>query len=187
MRRFVLAVLTFASFQGCVRSTSYYLHPQADLGAIRRVAVLPFETMTAERAPADKVQKVFLLELLATNAFDVIEPGAVVKALKDERVENVGNLAPQDIGKLAKAMGAEGLFFGTVVDYGESRGVSSTAPEITIQLRLVDGTSGATVWSASRTRNGATVSARLFGLGGDSSTEVVRDLIREELSTLLVK
>jgi len=167
------------------RSTTYYVHPRADLGTIQKVGVLPFETMTAERSPADKVQKIFISELLASGAFEVVEPGVVLKALKDDKVENVAALTPAEIVKLAKAMGASGLFFGTVVDYGDARGGSSTATEITIQLRLVDGQSGATVWTASRTRSGATVSARLFGFGGDSSTEVARDLIRDELSTLL--
>ncbi|HEY6100948.1 MAG TPA: GNA1162 family protein, partial [Anaeromyxobacter sp.] len=179
-----LLVLAAAAAAGC-RSTSYYMHPRADLGTIQKVGVMPFETMTAERAPADKVQKIFLAELLATGAFEVVEPGVVLKALKDEKVENIGALTPADIVKLAKAMGANGLFFGTVVDYGDARGGAGTATEITIQLRLVDGQSGSTVWSASRTRSGATVSARLFGFGGESSSEVARDLVRDELSTLL--
>ena len=179
-----LTFVFLAAALGC-SSGSHYLHARADLGAIRKVAVLPFETVTSERIAADKVHRIFLNELLATDAFEVVEPGVVVKVLRDERIENVAALTPADIVKIAKGMGAQGLFFGTVVDYGDPRGGETIAPEITIQLRLVEGQTGATVWSASRTRNGATMTARLFGLGGNSSTEVARALIRDELSTLL--
>lgn len=184
MKRASRLLLLLAAALGC-GGTSYYVHPRADLGAMHRVAVMPFETVTAERVAADKVQKIFLNELLATGAFEVVEPGVVVKILRDERVENVAALTPADIGRIGKAMTADGVFFGTVVDYGEPRGGETAAPDITIQLRLVDVQSGSTVWSASRTRNGATVTARLFGFGGDSATEVARNLIREELATLL--
>ena len=186
-RKGLLLVFAAAAAAGCRSPTTYYVHPRADLATIQKVAVMPFETMTAERAPADKVQKIFITELLASGAFEVVEPGVVLKALKEEKVESIGALTPADIVKLAKAMGANGLFFGTVVDFGDQRGGGGAgpAPEITIQLRLVDGQAGATVWSASRTRNGATVGARLFGFGGESPSEVVRVLIRDELATLL--
>lgn len=183
MTRFLPLAVALAAGLGC-GGRAYYLHPRADLGALRRVAVLPFETLTAERVPADKVQKIFVSELLATGAFEVVEPGTVTRALRDERVESVGALTPADIVRLGKAMGADGLFFGTVLEYGEPRGGSAGAPEITIQLRLAEGASGTTVWSTSGTRTGATISARLFGLGGDSPSEVTRGLIREALSTL---
>jgi hypothetical protein len=183
MKRFLQLASLLAAL-GCGGS-SYYLHPRADLGAIRKVAVLPFETVTPERVAAEKVQKIFLNELLAADAFEVVEPGVVLKALRDERIDNVGALTPADIVRVSKAMGAQGLFFGTVVDYADPRGGETIAPDITIQLRLVESQTGATVWSASRTRNGTTMSARLFGFGGNSSTEVARSLIRDELSTLL--
>lgn len=186
LRTLLVVAAAAAALSACRSTTTYYVHPRADLGTIQKVGVMPFETMTAERAPADKVQKIFITELLATGAFEVVEPGVVLKALKDEKVESVASLTPADIVKLAKAMGASGLFFGTVVDFGDARGGGTgPASEITIQLRLVDGQSGATVWTASRTRNGATVGARLFGFGGDSSSEVARDLLRDELATLL--
>jgi len=87
----LLAALTAAS--GCRSArTTKYLHPNMDLGVIKRVAVLPFENVTPDRAASDKVQKVFLTELLALEAFEVVEPGQVNKFLKGERIESVDSL-----------------------------------------------------------------------------------------------
>lgn len=72
---------------------------------------------------------------------------------------------------------------GQVLDYSEARGTGG-APSVTIQLRLVEVSSGATVWSSSQTRAGVKTSTRLFGVSGESLTEATRKVIRDELATL---
>ncbi len=170
---------------GCASSTTKYLHPNVDLGSIRRVAVLPFENLTQERTAGEKVQKLFLTELLASEAFEVVEPGQVTQSLRASRIEQVEALGPADLKKLGETLKAQGIFIGAVVDYAEARSGSTPTPEVTIQLRLVESQTGVTVWSASRTKSGASASARLFGIGGQSLTEAARQLIREELATLV--
>ncbi len=156
-----------------------------DLGALRRVAVLPFESLVQDRTAGEKVQRIFLTELLSLEAFEVAEPGQVTKLLKAERVESTDSLGPADFKRIGESLKVQGIFLGAVVDYAENRSGTAPAPEVTIQLRLVETQSGVTVWSASRTRSGTTASARLFGIGGQSLTEVSRQLLREELSTLV--
>jgi len=182
----LLGAVLFA-VAGCASSskTTKYVHPNMDLGAIKRVAVLPFETLTPERSSADKVQKIFLTELLSLGAFEVVEPGQVAKVLRAERVESIEALGPADLKRIGDDLKAQGLFLGTVVDYTDNRAGSTPAPDVTINLRLVEAQSGVTVWTASRSRSGATTSARLFGVGGQSLTEASRQLIQEELSTLV--
>ena len=165
--------------------TTKYIHPNMDLGALRRVAVFPFESLVPDRTAGEKVQKIFLTELLSLEAFEVAEPGLVAKVLTAERVESTVALGPADFKRLGEALKVQGVFLGSVVDYAENRSGTAPAPEVTIQLRLVETQSGVTVWSASRTRSGTTASARLFGIGGQSLTEVARRLLREELSTLV--
>ena len=165
--------------------TTKYLHPNVDLGAIKRVAVLPFENLTQERTAAEKTQKIFLTELLSLEAFEVVEPGQVTRELRAARIESVDALGPAELKKLGEGLKAQGIFIGAVVDYAETRSGTTPTPEVTIQLRLVETQTGVTVWSASRTRSGASASARLFGIGGQSLTESARQLIREELGTLV--
>jgi TolB-like protein len=171
---------------GCTSTTTTkYTHPNMDLGAIRRVAVLPFENLAQDKAAGEKVQKIFLTELLALEAFDVVEPGQVTQLLRSSHVESIEALTPADMKKIGDSLKAQGVFIGTIVDFTETRSGQTPTPEVTIQLRLVETQTGVTVWSASRTRSGATASARLFGIGGQSLTEAARILIRDELSTLV--
>ncbi len=180
-----LAISVSLVSAGCASSTTRYIHPNVDMGSIKRVAVLPFENLTQERTAGEKVQKIFLTELLASEAFEVVEPGQVTQALRASRIEQVEALGPADLKKLGETLKAQGIFIGSVVDYAETRSGSTPAPDVTIQLRLVESQTGVTVWSASRTRSGASASARLFGIGGQSLTEAARQLLREELGTLV--
>ena len=166
-------------------AVTQYTHPNADLGALKNVAVLPFENLSNERTSADKVQKIFTSELLSTGAFNVIEPGLVSKTLKAGRIDSTESLGPADLKRLGEELKADAVFVGTVVDFAENRTGATPTPDVTIQLRLVECASGATVWSASRSKSGASASVRLFGIGGESLTETARDLVREELRTLV--
>jgi TolB-like protein len=180
----LLAAATLAG--GCASSArTSYTHPSADLGAIRKVAVLPFTSLTVDPAAAAKVHRIFLVELLATGVVEVVEPGAVTQIQLAERIESADTLTPADLQRIGQALAADGLFLGTVVDFEENRIGTVPAPEVTIQLRLVETASGATVWSSSETRSGAGVRARLLGFGGDSLTAAARKLVREQLDTLV--
>jgi TolB-like protein len=181
----VLLLLPLAA--ACGSTTTKFIHPNADLAAIKRVAVLPFENLTPDRSAGDKLQKIFLTELLSLEAFDVVEPGLVSRELKAMRLESLEAVGPAEVKRLGEALKADGFFCGTVVDFAETRSGSTPTPQVAIQLRLVEASSGVTVWSASRIKSGASASARLFGIGGASLTETARQLMKDELSTLVQK
>ena len=168
----------------CRTTQTKYMHKNADLGAIGKVAVLPFENLTQERSAAEKVQKIFYLELLSLDVFEVAEPGHVTKVLRTSGAP-LDALGEAEYQKIGKELGVDGMFVGTVVDYAELRMGSTPTPDVTIQLRLIDAHSGATVWSAGLTRSGASAGTRLFGIGGESLTEAARRVMQSELNTLL--
>ena len=182
--RCIVWIVLTALAAACQSVPTRYVHPNADIAAIKKVAVLPFENVTADRAAGDKVQKVFLVELLSMEVFEVTEPGQVTKVLRSERLETDA-LGTDELKRIGKALGVDGLFLGSVVDFSETRTGSTSAPEVTVNLRLVETRSGVTVWTSGHTSAGATVSKRLFGIGGESLTEAARRLIRSELATLL--
>lgn len=160
-----------------------FTHPTSDVGAMRTIAVLPFENLAnADRGAADRVYQLTLAEMQAAGAFEVVEPGLVAKAMR-ERGAAPSALTPDDLKGLGETLGAEGLLIGAVLSYTDSRGIDGGG-EATIQIRLVDTRSGGTVWSSSHSRKGSTFTKRLFGLPGDSGTEVARAIIRSELQTL---
>lgn len=185
-KRLALTVFLAALCAACGTTThqTHFMHANADLGAIKSVAVLPFDTLAQDRTSGDKVQKIFYLELLSLDVFEVTEPGQVTKLMRGSGA-TVETLGPAEYQKIGKDLGVDGLFVGSVVDFAEGRSGATPTPEITIQLRLIEARSGTTIWSVGQTRSGAGVSARLFGVGGESLTEAARRVIRRELGTLL--
>lgn len=182
---FLLSAAVLALFSGCGSTTQQtrFLHKNADLGSISKVAVLPFENFTPERTAGDKVQKIFYLEVLSLDVFEVSEPGEVTKVMRAQGTPDA--LGPNELKKIGKDLGVDALFIGSVVDYADTRTGSTPTPEVTVQLRLIETHTGATVWSTGQTRSGAGVSTRLFGVGGESLTQAARRIVKSELRTLL--
>jgi hypothetical protein len=58
---------------------------------------------------------------------------------------------------------------------------------VKLQFRLVDAETGTTLWSVVRSAGGAALTARLFGIGGEPASSVAGEIIRDELSKLLVQ
>jgi len=171
---------------GCAsRGSTHYTRPEADLGTIRTVAVLPFTSLTGDPTHASKVERIFKVELLALGVGEVIESGQVAQLVQRESIGPADSLAPEDLQRIGAELGADGLFLGTVVDFTEVRSSGTPSPEVTVQLRLVESASGLTAWESSEGRRGPNVRARLFGFGSDSLTEVARQLIRDQLRTLI--
>ena len=167
---------------GCGGPTTF-THPEADVSEVKVVGVLPFENLSSDKMAGEKVQRIFITELLATGKFDVLEPGVVARALRNEKMDPFA-IGVDETKKLGKVLNAQGLFTGSVVEYDEGRGAASSGGSVTIHLRLLDTASGKTIWSASRTDNGANVSARLFAMGAKTGVSVAESLIRDELKTL---
>jgi hypothetical protein len=178
-----IPLLLLAVLAGCGGATQYR-HPRADFGSIKTVGVLPFVSMTGEPGVAEKVQALFTIELLASNAFDVVEPGRVAKTLRDARAGAVGELTPDEIKKLGKELSAQALFMGTVLEYGETH-AGVNAPQVTVQLKLVETETGVTVWAATETKAGAKWDQRLFGVGGQSPIQAARAIVRDLIGKLI--
>jgi TolB-like protein len=170
---------------GCAGVTpSTYVHPNYDFSLVKKVAVLPLENLTSDQTAGEKVRKVVVTELLATGVVDAIEPGQVNKALAVQNVQNTAALSPDDFKKLATALGAQLLVVGSVESFERVAVGGVQAPEVTLTLRGIDAESGTVVWATSHTQGGATVMARLFGLTGDSLSEVARKAVHEAVATL---
>ncbi len=163
---------------------STYVHPNYDFSRVKKIAVLPLENLATDQTAGEKVRKVVITELLATGIVDVVEPGQVNRVLGAQNIQNVVAMSPEDFKKVATALGAQLLVVGSVESYDRVAIGGIQAPEVTLTLRGVDAESGTIVWSASHTQGGATLAARLFGLTGDSLSEVARKAVHEAVVTL---
>jgi TolB-like protein len=177
--RLLFVALTLAMV-GC-SAPARYVNPTADLGGLKTVAILPFESVTNDKLCADRVQKIFFTELLAIGAFQVVEPGQVSFTLRRERLGGEA-LTPEDMKKLGQALRVEAFFVGAVIEYDDGRAGPVPNPRVKLQIRLIEAETGETLWSVSPARVGATVAARLFGIGGAPASVIAEELIRKELA-----
>ena len=182
---FMLLALSFLIIvSGCVSGNpKYYVRQQVDYKSIKRIAVLPFETLTSDEFAGEKIRQSVITELLS-KGIDVIEPGEVTRTLVELKIRSLGSIKTADIQNIAKTLGVEALMMGSVEAYGISKGISVTYPEVTIHLKLVEASSGNTIWSVCHTSGGASFWTRHFGAEGISLSEAASKVVKEAIDTL---
>ncbi len=135
-----------------------YVNNEADFGFYQRVGVIPFASLTGDRAASDKVTSSFITELLMKNAVEIAPAGdfykAVRESLKGDKVNLPEEITAEELTALAKATGVQGVFVGAVRDFGMVRVGSDEFPTVGLIVRLLDCNSGKVVWSYETTRRG---------------------------------
>jgi TolB-like protein len=164
----------------------YFVDPEADIPYYEQVGVLPFATLSQDRAAGLRTTSVFFTELLRLEYAVVIEPGQFEAAMSRVR----GNVPAQnpwstkDLARLGEETGTQAFFMGTVQDYGTIRAGQKTFPMISLEVRMVDAASGRLVWSASGTAKGGP-GFPVFGWGEvHTQSELTGKLCRDLLGTL---
>ncbi len=170
---------------GCAATgPATYVHPGYDFSRVKKVAVLPLENLSPDQTAGEKMRRVVVTELLASGVVDVVEPGQVNRALAQQNIQNPSAMSPEDFKKVAGFLGVQLLVVGSVEAFDRVTIGGVQAPEVTMSLRGIDVESGTIVWATSHTQGGATFAARLFGLTGDSLSEVARKAAHEAVATL---
>jgi TolB-like protein len=147
------------------------------------MAVLPFESLTDDEYAGEKIRKTVITELLS-RGIDVIEPGEVTRVLIDQNVKSLGSMRTTDLQNVAKKLGVEAVMMGSVEAYDISRGISVTYPEVSINLRLIEASSGNIIWSVCQTSGGPGFWTRHFGAEGMSLSETATEVVNEAIDTL---
>ena len=169
---------------GCATSTStQYVRRDVDYKSIKKIAVLPFESLTTDEYAGEKIRKTVITELLSRGV-DVIEPGEVTRVLIEQKIKSLSSVRTTDLQNMAKTLGAEALMLGSVEAYGISRGISVTYPEVSINLMLVEASSGNIIWSVCETSGGPGFWTRHFGAEGVSLSEAANKVVKEAIDTL---
>ena len=170
---------------GCGGGPKYYTKPNFELNNIKRVAVLPFDNFTSDEYAGEKIRKPVITELLS-RGIDVIEPGEVTKVLRELKIKSLSFINITDIQNLGKTLGVEveTVMMGSVEAFGISKGISVSYPEVSINLRLVEASSGNIMWSIWHTAGGPNFWTRHFGAEGITLSEAANKVVKEAIDTL---
>ena len=179
---FVFAVMLL--FFGCGGPMTY-IRPTADLTYIKTVAIVPFQNLTQEKHAEGKLMNVVATEILRRGVFDVVEFGEVDKVLKEEGIRKERGVISKSVAERAgKRLNVQAFIVGAVEEYGMSRAGSSSYPEVSASLKLIDAKSYMILWEATHSVKGTTILDRLFGIGKKSSSDLCRELVEEMFDTL---
>jgi len=182
----LMTVLLIGIIAGCggMRPT-VFLHGEYNFSFLEKVAVIPFDNLSKDQGAGARATRVFISELLSTETFDVVEPGEVNYVLEKLNLVRTDALTKEQIVKIGKELGIQGIFLGTVTESSQIRSGNSSAVTLTIVGRLVETETGETIWSATNTAGGKGFWSSLFGVGNKSQSEVMRDCIKGLLHTLI--
>lgn len=176
---FLALILTLTVMMGCSSNTvsRSYVRDNTDLRLVERVAVLPFEGA----ARAGRIRELAITQLLASDTFDVVDKGRVDIVLKRE---GLGALIDEfSVRRLGESLDVQAVLLGSVEQNRETRG-SSSFPELTLTLRLIDCETGQLLWQASGRASGYSVADRLFGFAPKDVFEVTLQLLDDLVATM---
>lgn len=180
----VLLAGAIALSGGCAPRASGFVRDDVDFSFIRRVAIYPFSNLTQDIHAAQKVQSIFVTEVLGTDELEVVDRGEMLAAIAELKLAPDAILGPQQVMALAKRLEADALFFGTVEEFGLERSSRDATHVVTVSYQLNEGQTGRTVWSSQSRTDGASLMRKLFGGGSDSLYDVARANVRAALGTL---
>lgn len=180
----IIICITCLPLVSCApKNAATYHNLNMDFGAVRTVAIMPFENLASEKSAADRVRDVFSNMLLSTGQIYAIPPGEVARGAIRAGIANPASPATEEIIKLAAITKVDAVIIGVVREYGEIRSGTASANVISFSLQMIETQSGKIIWSASSTKGGISLKDRLLGGGGkpmnDITEEAVNDIINK--------
>jgi len=186
LRTFIMTFFMLTFFVSCASSPTdnTYYNPNMDFGAIKTVAVMPFENLSNNKSAAGRVRDVFINALLATGQMYVVPPGEVARTSIRAGITTPSTPATEEIIKLAAITKVNAVITGVIREYGELRSGSAKANVISFSLQMIESQSGLVVWNASSTKGGITMKDRLLGGGGKPMNEITEIAVNDIINKL---
>lgn len=180
----ILATL-FVVLGGCGSSGVSYVNPNVDFGFMQRAAVLPYQNLSSDQLADERMQSIFLMEILKADVLEIIDPRETISAMNSLGLSAESALTSQQAVALGEKLGVDALFFGIVEEYGYSRGDRRRGPEITAVFGMQETETGSVVWRSQVHATGSSFWKKLFGGGAADLYTVSRETVRKALRTLI--
>ena len=135
---FLIFILT-----GCGSRIRAYLHPEGDLAAVKKVAVIPLANFSNDRFAGERVTHALVTELLIHTDLTIVEEGEVNRLLKEAGVQLAGEqdmskaVDAAKLKKLKESLGIQAVFIGSVDQYEMVRIGAESYPLFTFLVRVV--------------------------------------------------
>lgn len=181
----ILSLITAALMAGCTGMNGAQHGSEGDSG-MGKIAVIPFENYTKDEFANEKVRRALISELVS-RGIDVVEPGEVSRAIQDLKIQYGSPLNIKDIKALGIELHVSQLIIGSVSNYGISRGMALSYPEVSVNLILVETENGSILKSISHTAGGADFWTKHFGVEGMTLSEIEILAVTEAVDLLFGK
>lgn len=181
----VIVLLTVGGqLPACAPGTTHYVNDRVDFSYVQRVAIFPFRNMTSDMQAAPRVQSIFMSALLEQGDLSLVDQGEMLHTLQKLKISPAAALSAQQVITLGKELGVQGIFFGTVEEYGQARIDNSQVYHITAAFSLSETETGSLIWNAQVSNDGTSIWRRLFGGGSASLYEVSHSAVTAALRSL---
>ncbi len=161
-----------------------YQDRNMDFGAIKSVAVMPFQNLSRDSLAGERVRDVFANMLLSSGALYVVPQGEVARAIARVGLASPVSPSVEELTKLGTALKAEAIITGVVKEYGEVRSGSSTGNVVSMSLQMYETATGKVVWAGTSTKGGVSFGDRLIGGGGAPLNDVTEAAVDDLLNKL---
>jgi len=187
-RRLVYLIAALPLFVSACSGPGAYVNPDADMGYYQRVGVAMFESLAEDSKAGQKLQRIFLTELLKHQDFELVPQGQFDKVETDVRTKQVliwpAPLDSTGLAMIAQQTGAQGIIIGTVREFRMERVGQEEFPLVAFSLKLVDAPTGRVVWDVSIGERGGP-KLPVFSFGETHTlSELATKLCRRALGTM---
>jgi len=168
---------------GGMRATRF-INPDFSFAYVEKVAVLPFENFATEPEAGVRATRLFITELLASGAVDVVEPGEVNAALN--RLAGLATPpSSEHIIALGQSLKVQAVIMGSVSQSESVRSGTVTIPVVTLDVHMVETETGSSVWAVTHTEKGAGMGAKFLGTASEPISQTMRRCVKQIVKKLV--
>lgn len=155
-----------------------------------RMAILPFDNLSAEQGAGKTLESLVLVEFLKNTSAKILDPGEIMAALVEERIRLATSISREGLVKLGQRLSVDYFIVSIVHEYGMQRmsgsGGSGEVPVVSLTMRILDAQTGDIVWATSEARRGNDRET-VFGAGRIDSIEQLAQKTAQEIAQNFAK
>jgi TolB-like protein len=168
---------------GCAPKPQYHLSELAPADTVS-LAALPLVNLTRYEEAGDVIMNSLLVELLAIDMFEIIDPGMIDDVILQMRIRLTDRLPLATMQEIGRKLDADYLLLGSVNEYEMITDRTETVPLVSISLRIVRSDTGTIFWAATHTKRGDDAES-VFGMGRITTLEQLAAATVKEIAGTL--